>query len=420
MRGVLAMVLAGGRVDELGVLTHRRPKSTVPFGGLYRVIDFPLSNIMHSGIERVGVLGQYRSASLISHIGDGASWDLAGRRRGIALLPPFQGLHAWDWYRGTANAVHQNLDFIAAHDPDLVLVLSGDHVYRMDYGELVAFHREAGADMTAAFVEVPPGEASRFGLGRIGGSDPRGGPLEAYREKPARPISNWASMTIYLFRREVLEAVLDENAKASSHEFGRDILPGMIGRYRVFGYRHAGYWGYLRTLEEYWRANMALLGPEPAPPLEDWEVRTNLQHERIAERGPAFLGPGAEVASAVLHNGVRVEGRVEGSVLFPGVHVEKGAIVRDSILFFDVRVGEGARLERVIADKAAVFGPGSVAGRTGGALTVVGARARIPKGCRVGAGCEVHPQAAEQDFPGPEVADAAVVASSGQARHGAG
>jgi len=184
MPKILAMVLAGGRVDELGVLTFLRPKSTVPFGGLYRFIDFPLSNLMQSGIERVGILSQYRSSSLIEHIGTGASWDMIGRHRGITLLPPFQGLHASDWYKGTADAVYQNLDFIHAHKPDLVLILSGDHIYHMNYQKLIQFHLDMGADVTASFVQVSPTGSSRFGLARISEDDPRGGRLLEYLEKP--------------------------------------------------------------------------------------------------------------------------------------------------------------------------------------------------------------------------------------------
>ena len=263
MTRTLAMILAGGRVDELGILTYFRPKSTVPFGSLYRFIDFPLSNLMCSGIQRVGILSQYRSSSLLEHIGTGASWDMIGRHRGITILPPFKALHASDWYKGTADAVYQNLDFIASFLPEYVLILSGDHVYNMDYTELIHFHQDMEADVTAAFVNVPVSGSSRFGLGKIAHDDPRGGRLIDYAEKPEKPISTWASMTVYLFKYRVLLEVLEENASRDSHEFGRDIIPSLLSSYRIFGYKFHGYWAYCRTIEEYWNANMDLLGRHP-------------------------------------------------------------------------------------------------------------------------------------------------------------
>lgn len=398
MPKILAMVLAGGRVGELDVLTFYRPKSTVPFGGLYRIIDFPLSNLMHSGIERVGILSQYRSSSLVEHIGTGFSWDMAGRQRGISILPPFHGLHAADWYKGTADAVYQNLDFVQAHRPDLVIVLSGDHIYRMDYRELVRFHMDMDADVTVAFVKVGSLGSSRFGFGRMAEDDPRGGRLVEYVEKPVRPISDWASLTIYLFRQEVLAKVLEENASSDSHEFGRDVLPTMIGAYRVYGYKFEGFWGYSRTLEEYWEANMALLGQLPRIPLELWQVRTNLDHEAIRDRGPAFVGPDAVLDDVRLYNGVRVEGVVKRSILFPGAHVGEGAEVRDSVLFFDTQVGPGTRMERTISDVGASVGRQARIGRCGEALTVIGTQTQIPRGVELGAGCMVHPELGAEAF----------------------
>jgi len=253
MSKTVAMILAGGRVDELGVLTFYRPKSTVPFGSLYRFIDFPLSNLMFSGIHRVGILSQYRSSSLVEHIGTGASWDMTGRHRGITILPPFKGLHASDWYKGTADAVYQNLDFLSAQMPDHVLIISGDHVYSMDYNDLIRFHHDMNADVSAAFVNVPVTGSSRFGLGKIADDDPRGGRLIEYVEKPERPISSWASMTIYLFNFEILKEALEDNVLSDSHEFGRDIFPVLLSTCRVYGYKFHGYWAYCRTVEEYWQ-----------------------------------------------------------------------------------------------------------------------------------------------------------------------
>ncbi|MCD6200001.1 MAG: glucose-1-phosphate adenylyltransferase [Deltaproteobacteria bacterium] len=398
MPKILAMVLAGGRVDELGVLTFLRPKSTVPFGGLYRFIDFPLSNLMQSGIERVGILSQYRSSSLIEHIGTGASWDMIGRHRGITLLPPFQGLHASDWYKGTADAVYQNLDFIHAHKPDLVLILSGDHIYHMNYQKLIQFHLDMGADVTASFVQVSPTGSSRFGLARISEDDPRGGRLLEYLEKPAHPASNWASMTIYLFKTEIMEQALKENAGIDFHEFGRDIFPAIMSKHKVYGYKFHGYWGYSRTLEEYRTANMALLGERPEIKLSDWQIRTNLDHEAIRDRSPAFIGPQGSINNSRIYNGVRVEGKVARSILFPGAYVGAGAEVKDSILFFDTQVGPGARVENTITDLGVSIGRDSVIGKQDEALTVIGARTQIPQGIKIGPGCIVHPELKAENF----------------------
>ncbi|MBW1926790.1 MAG: glucose-1-phosphate adenylyltransferase [Deltaproteobacteria bacterium] len=398
MPKTLAMLLAGGRVDELGVLTFLRPKSTVPFGGLYRFIDFPLSNLMQSGIERVGILGQYRSSSLIEHIGTGASWDMIGRHRGITLLPPFQGLHASDWYKGTADAVYQNLDFIHAHKPDLILILSGDHIYHMDYQEIIQFHLDTGADVTASFVQVSQAGSSRFGLALISEDDTRGGRLLGYSEKPVHPASNWASMTIYLFKAGILYQALEENAGIDSHEFGRDIFPAILSRHKVYGYKFHGYWGYCRTFEEYWAANMDLLGEHPEIKLSEWQICTNLDHEAIRDRGPALIGPQGSIENSRLYNGVRIEGRVSRSILFPGAYVGVGAEVKDSILFFDTQIGPGARVERAITDIGASIGRDSVIGKQDGALTVIGIRTQIPQGITIGPGCSVHPELKAQDF----------------------
>ncbi|MFO8239821.1 MAG: sugar phosphate nucleotidyltransferase [Dissulfuribacterales bacterium] len=398
MPKILAMVLAGGRVDELGVLTFLRPKSTVPFGGLYRFIDFPLSNLMQSGIERVGILSQYRSSSLIEHIGTGASWDMTGRHRGITILPPFQGLHASDWYKGTADAVYQNLDFIHAHKPDLILILSGDHVYHMNYHRLIQFHLDMGADVTASFVEVSPSGSSRFGLARISDDDARGGRLLEYLEKPAHPLSNWASMTIYVFKTEVLEQALKENAGINSHEFGRDILPAIMDKYEVYGYKFYGYWGYSRTLEEYWTANMDLLGERPGIKLDDWQVRTNLDHEAVRDRGPALIDTRGSIDNSRVYNGVRVRGRVDRSILFPGTYVGVGAVVKDSILFFDTQVGPGAKVENTITDLGVSIGKDSIIGNHNEALTVIGLRTQIPQGIIIGPGCSVHPELRAENF----------------------
>ena len=418
------MVLAGGRVDELSVLTLFRPKAAVPFGGFYRIIDFPLSNLMHSGIEKAGILSQYRSTSLVRHIGIGSSWDMVGHRRGLHVLPPFRGARASDWYRGTADAVYQNFEFIQEDNPDLVLILSGDHVYKMDYGELVDFHLQNHADLTVAFKQVPIETASRFGLGKIAGNAAEpGGELLDYQEKPSRPETDWASLTIYVFRTQVLYEVVEENQRrGKSYEFGRDIIPGMLGRYRVFGYRFRGYWGYTRTLDEYWQTNMDLLS-DPSPiDLDAWEVRTNLDNEDVRLRAPSSFGSSAEVVNSLIPNGCEVHGRVEHSILFPGVQVAPGAVVRDSILMYDTVVGESAELDRVITDVQVQIGAGARVG-TGdpgvpnrsrpdllsSGITLIGRNTVLPAGIQVGRNCIINPNLPAERFVESQIASGETV-----------
>ena len=235
VKNILAMILAGGRVDELDVLTFLRPKSVLPFGALYRIIDFPMSNLMNSGIEKVGILSQYRPFHLINHIANGHPWDMVGRNRFALILPPFKGKDASDWYKGTADAVYQNTDFIKMYNPDLVLILSGDHIYKMDYQAVIDFHIEKKADLTVAFTSVPKEGADRFGQGLIDDEEPRGGRVVRYVEKPRKALFDWASLTIYVFNPGVLFEALEENAGKESHEFGRDIIPALLGRARISG-----------------------------------------------------------------------------------------------------------------------------------------------------------------------------------------
>ncbi len=401
----LAMILAGGRVDELGVLTHYRPKSAVPFGGFARVIDFPLSNLMCSGIEMVAILSQYRSYSLINHIGTGAAWDMIGRYRGINILPPFKDYENPHWYRGSADAVYQNLDFVRYHNPAEILVLSGDHIYQMDYRNMIRYHYSKGADLTAAFIEVPVESAHRFGVAEIEGRDEEGGRLLSYEEKPARPRSGWASLTVLCFRPEVMYEVLEENQKGTSYEFGRDIIPMMMReKYNVYGYKFRGYWGYTRTIDEYWQTSMDLLGPEPKIDMEKWGLRTNLEHRGIRDCQPLKVGARGVLDNSMVYNGCIIEGRVVNSILFPGVRVEEGAEVRDSVLFFNNTVRSGARLGRVVSDVNTVFGRdvrvGSLDEHAGnGAITVIGWNNQVPDTTVIGRGCTVYPRLDPEKWP---------------------
>jgi len=426
MASILAFILAGGRVDELSVLTYDRPKSALPFAGNFRVIDFALSNLMHARIGQVGILSQYRSASLITHIGNGSSWDMQGHRRQVALLPPSKGQQDSDWYKGTADAVAHNLEFIYENNPDLVMILSGDHIYRMDYKNMIKFHQDQGADVTAGFIKVPLEEAHRFGLGTMKELKGKpGGRLINYQEKPTDPQSQWASLTIYLFKTKILLEILKgthPHTGREAIEFGRDILPPLVHQCKVFGYTFSGYWGYTRTLDEYWRTHMDLFGPDSRIDLKDWQIRTNLEHERILQRQPAMVGPGATIDQVLLTSGCVVEGTVKRSVLFPGVHIEEGAVVEDSILFFDTIVEAGAVLKKVIADKRvrigekARIGGGAKAGPNrafphllSSGLTVVGRNTHLPPRMRVGSNCIFNPYLEEDFFDSLEIPSGATV-----------
>lgn len=396
--GTLAMILAGGRVDELNVLTYYRPKSAVPFGGMYRIIDFPLSNLMNSGLERAAILSQYRNFSLINHIGSGSAWDMVGRNRGISILPPFKGSEKSSWYRGSADAVAQNLDFVHYHQPEVVMLLSGDHVYRMDYRQLIEYHRGRDADLTIGFVKVPMERAHRFGVAALDGEDGSlGGRVLAYREKPEKPEFNWASMTIFCFKPEILyEELAREVEGGENFEFGRDIIPRMVaeGR-RVYGYKFNDYWGYTRTVEEYWQTSMDLLGSNPPIRIEEWGLRTNLEHRDIRDYQPLRVGATAEISDSLVYNGCEVEGRVERSILFPGVKVGPGATVKDSVVFFDTKIGAEVQLDKVISDVNVVFEPGCRVGRRdsepAGGATVVGWSNVVPAGAEIGTGCTLYP-----------------------------
>lgn len=424
MREVIALVLAGGRVDELSVLTMNRAKAALPFGGLYRIIDFPLSNLMHSGIERVGILSQYRPLSLMNHIGDGAAWDMIGRNRSIHILPPYQGYNPSDWYRGNADAVYQNLDYIRSLRPKLALVLSGDHIYKMNYRKLVRFHQEMEADLTVAFKEVPYSQASRFGLGVFSEADESGGRLAEYAEKPIEPISQWASLTIYLFRPEVLYEVAETLiAGQQKYEFGRDIIPELLHDYRVFGYKFDGYWGYTRTIDEFYNTNMSLLGDQPEVDPDAWMVRTNLAHGRIQDRAPSIIGEAARVKNSLFYNGCKIWGTVDNSIIFPGVTISAGSVVRDSIVMFNSYIGPEAMVDAAIIDtdvrveahaKIGCIGPRSgpkgYRQRDKEHLTLIGHNARIAARTEVDPGTHVFPNTEHAVSTGAEFKAEEVVA----------
>jgi len=401
----LAMILAGSRVDELNVLTYYRPKSAVPFGGVGRVIDFSLSNLLNSGIEQVALLSQYHSYSLINHIGTGAAWDMIGRYRHVSILPPFLGSDASEWYRGPADAIYKNLDYVQYHCPEEVLILSGDHIYKMDYQELIDYHTEKDADLTVAFTRVPKEEANRFGVACLDDEDgKRGGRVVKYWEKPANPESEWASMTVLCFKPEILYRFLEKNQEGNSYHFGKDIIPMMIEQNcKVFGYKFRGYWGYTRTINEYWQSNMDLLGPEPLIDLEKWIFRTNLEHRHIRDNEPALMGEEAVVQNSMIYNGCKINGTVKNSILFPGVHVKKGAVVENSVIFFSNIVGENCRLNKIVSDvnnnfgRNVVIGPVVCEDKT--PVTMVGWNNKIPDKTIIGEGATIYPQIPNRNWP---------------------
>jgi glucose-1-phosphate adenylyltransferase len=400
--GVLALILAGGEGERLSILSQVRAKPGVPFGGKYRIIDFALSNAVNSGLTDVAVLTQYAPRSLMDHIGLGRPWDLDRTRGGVTLLQPYLGRgRARDWYRGTADAVLQNLDFVADRDPELVLVLAGDHVYKMDYRPFVEMHRDSGAEVTCAVRTVPLEEAHRFGILEADAD----GRVTAFVEKPPNPTSNLVSMGVYVFDWSVLREVLSPERV----DFGRDLLPWMVdaGR-RVFAYDFRGYWQDVGTVEAYWRTSLDLLSDAPGIELNDlgWLVYT-----RSEERPPARIGPSADVQRSMVSHGCVVEGSVHHSILSPGVRVAAGAQVRDSIVMFDTEVGEGAVLDRAIIDKECRIGAGAVVGegddlrpnrdepeRLYAGITLVGKRATVPARVRIGRNCRIDPGVTARDF----------------------
>ena len=405
---VVAMILAGGAGTRLLVLSERRAKPAVPFAGKYRIIDFTLSNCVNSGIFDVAVLTQYRPHSLNEHIGIGKPWDLDRVHGGVRLLPPYQARDHREWYRGTADAVLQNLDYIEERRADTVLVLSGDHIYKMDYRPLLAYHQEKEAHATIAVMNVPLEETHRFGILTTN----RQGRVVEFTEKPqTRDKGTLANMGIYVFRADVLKTCLPKYAREHPDlDFGKHVIPNMIAEeYRLYAYPFEGYWVDVGTIQAYWETSMELL--EPDSPLRlydrDWII-----HTRSYERPPAKLGPQARVQQSMICNGCIIRGHVERSVLSPGVYVSPGAVVRESVVMNDTWVGPGAVLDRVIVDKQVVIGAGvrlgwgeemSVPNKTYGAhlstgITVVGKAAHIPPNIRIGRNVVVRPDAEEEDF----------------------
>ena len=340
----IAMLLAGGQGSRLYVLTGEMAKPAVPFGGKYRIIDFPLSNCTNSGIDTVGVLTQYRPLELNSYIGSGVPWDLDGTTGGVHILPPYMGSKGGTWYKGTANAIYQNMGFIDLYDPDYVVVLSGDHIYKMNYAKMVARHKAAGAACTISVMEVPWDEASRFGIMSVDENDI----ITEFAEKPKEPKSNLASMGIYVFSWKVLRKYLteDEADPNSENDFGKNVIPAMLANHEVMAaYRFSGYWKDVGTLESLWDANMDMLSPDSGLDLldESWPI-----YARSVNVPAAYLGPTAQICHSAFNRGSIIDGVVENSVLSPNVVVEEGARVSYSVLLPGVKVAKDAVVEYAI------------------------------------------------------------------------
>ena len=406
------MILAGGEGTRLTVLSEDRAKPAVPFAGKFRIIDFTLSNCVNSGIYAVGVLTQYRPHSLNDHIGIGKPWDLDRSRGGVRLLQPYQARRGQNWYAGTADAIYQNMNFVQENRADDVVVLSGDHIYKMDYRPMIEYHHARGADLTIGVMPVPLEETHRFGIMQV---DEEQRIVQFYEKPKDRDKGNLASMGIYVFNMAMLERRLAEGRpEKPRNDFGKDIIPAMLqAGDQVVAYRYEGYWVDVGTIDSYWSTNLELLAPHPALDLytPDWPIYTKSE-----ERPPVKIGPQAKVVNSMVSNGCVIRGLVVNSVLSPGVYVSPGATVKDSVVMNDTWIGPGARLEKVVVDKKAVIGSGAVVGagnpevvnelmpdRLFAGITVLGKGAYIPDGARVGSNVLVNSKRDETHFPADRI-----------------
>ena len=375
----VAMLLAGGQGSRLCALTQKTAKPAVSFGGKYRIIDFPLSNCINSGVDTVGVLTQYRPLLLNEYIGNGLAWDLDRRFGGVQILAPYQGQSGADWYRGTANAIWQNMEFINRYDAKYVLILSGDHIYKMDYAKMLDEHKKSGAACTIAVLDVPLEEASRFGIM----STNEDGSIYKFTEKPKNPDSTKASMGIYVFTKDKLEAYLkaDNDDPTSSNDFGKNIIPTMLEKgEKMMSYSFEGYWKDVGTISSLWEANMDLLGDTPAFSLLDeaWRI-----YSRHTAQPPQYIAKGAVVENSSVTAGCQIYGTVRNSVLGAHVTVGKGAVVEDSVIMNDVTIEDGATVRYAILDEKVTIGKKATVGasrESGAEIAVVGADVTIKAG----------------------------------------
>ena len=354
----VAMILAGGQGSRLGALTKNVAKPAVPFGGKYKIIDFPLSNCVHSGINTVGVLTQYQPLELNRYIGNGNPWDFNRSHGGVYVLPPYQSAKAGEWYKGTANAIYQNLSFLESFKPENVLILSGDHIYKMHYGEMLKAHKESGAAVTIAVMPVPWEEASRFGIMNVDEE----GTITDFEEKPAEPKSNLASMGIYIFTYELLKKYLeaDERDPSSANDFGKNIIPAMLENgEKMVSFRFEGYWKDVGTIHSLWEANMDLVDQPPKFDLNDrsWSI-----YSRNMALAPHYVGQNAKITNSTVTEGCFIDGEIKHSVIFGGVELGEGSVVSDSVIMPGAKIGKNVVIEKAVIGADAVIGDGAKVG----------------------------------------------------------
>mgnify|MGYP002561283063 CR=1 FL=1 len=383
---MIAMLLAGGQGSRLGVLTRKVAKPAVAYGGRYRIIDFPLSNCINSGVDTVGVLTQYQPLRLNQHIGIGIPWDLDKKNGGVTILAPHVKTgDSGEWFNGTANAIYQNIDFIDSNNPEYVLILSGDHIYKMDYSKMLAFHKAHNAAATIAVMEVPMEEANRFGIMNTEDGDK----IYEFEEKPESPKSNLASMGIYIFTWDRLrDALIEDNSIHPDSDFGKHIIPKMLDEGQpMYAWRFDGYWKDVGTVESLWEANMELLTENPGIRLRDPEWRI---YARNPNQPPHYAGDHAEITTSMISEGCYIYGTVRNCVLFSGVIVKEGAEITDSVIMQDTVIERNAVVRRAIIDERAYIGEGAVVGGME-QITVVGSRAQIAPASRVAEGARIEP-----------------------------
>jgi len=419
---IIALLLAGGQGSRLGILTKKDAKPAVLFGGKYRIIDFSLSNCINSGIDTVGVLTQYQPLKLNNHIGIGKPWDMDRMNGGVTILSPYMKESSADWYKGTANAISQNIDYVDKMAPKYVVVLSGDHIYKMDYSEMLAFHKKNNAEATISVIDVPYEEASRYG---IMNTDETGRIVE-FEEKPKNPKSTLASMGVYIFTWDVLRDYLirDEQNRDSEHDFGKDIIPAMLADGRIlWAYKFVGYWKDVGTIQAFWESNMDLVKRIPEFNLYDpgWKIYTP-----NPVKPPHYVGPTGSIKTSVIAEGCMIYGEVRNSVLFPGVMIAKGALVENSIIMSNSHVDEGCRLDNCIIGENARIGRNVVIGQGenipnelkpgiyNSGITVVGEGAEIPDGSILGKNVMIDMYTKHEDFCCMEIPSGASIYKGGE------
>jgi len=407
MEGVVAIILAGGQGERLGILAVERTKPAIPFAGKYRIIDFTLSNCVNSDIYNVAILTQYQPRSLTDHIGIGVPWGFARPDGKILLLHPYLAREEGrDWYKGTADAVYQNLQYIDEQDAELVLVLSGDHIYKMDYKDMIDSHRKNQADATIAVTRLPKDELIHFGTVTVDENQQ----VDGFQEKVKEPKSDLVSMGVYVFQKELLRQVLEDDAqrRSSKHDFGRNIFPQLVGSCRINAYNFEGYWRDVGAIRSYWEANMRLLDSPPSISFSaDWPIRT----KEDEPRSPAVIARRGDVVNSMISHGCIIEGRVENSILSPGVRVAANAVITHSVIMNDTVIGRESVIDYSILDKEVIIEAGSSVGtgndfqvnreepvilNTG--ITVVGKGAKIPEGVKIGRNCSIACNVTEKDF----------------------